>query len=284
MAITKAIPALWSAAILDGFQRVNTWQNLIMDLSNELPEGNTLKMVTVSSGVTVGDYSGANINPPEEMTDVALDLLIDQKKYFNIRVDDVDKAQAKPDMLRFFSLQASRAISKTFDMWAYSVFTASFGSASKMAITVPIADPVTDAMAKALVVDLNSIITKMQKANWPMEAVFMVLNAQSAEVLRHFFIMNGVGSGVGADAVVLSGIIGRFFGMSVVVDVNIPDGSGTGSNHIVFGTSDCMSYVRQIAQVEFYRPELLFSDAIKGLYVYGGVLTHPTHRFALQQA
>ena len=37
-----------------------------------------------------------------------------------------------------------------------------------------------------------------------------------------------------------------------------------------------------MAEIEAYRPEKRFSDAVKGLYVYGGRLIHPDRLWHLQ--
>ena len=42
------------------------------------------------------------------------------------------------------------------------------------------------------------------------------------------------------------------------------------------GYPGAVSFAEQVAKVEAYRPESAFSDALKGLHLYGAKLTRPT--------
>ena len=125
MAITKAIPTLWSARIYEGFQRMNVWANLVTDISGQLASGgDRINLLSITSDVTVNDYQrNTDISDPELMDDASVQLLIDQLKYFNIYVDDVDRVQALPALMDHFSLQAGRQIAKTYDEYVYGLFT-----------------------------------------------------------------------------------------------------------------------------------------------------------------
>ena len=114
MAITKAIPTLWSARIWEGFQRENVWAGLVTDISSELASGgDKINLVNITSGVTVRDYSrNTDITEPEILTDGDQTLDITEQKYFNIYVDDVDKVQSRPALMDHFSLMAGREVSK----------------------------------------------------------------------------------------------------------------------------------------------------------------------------
>jgi hypothetical protein len=48
------------------------------------------------------------------------------------------------------------------------------------------------------------------------------------------------------------------------------------------GHSSAISYAEQIVKVEGYRPEGKFSDALKGLHVYGGKVVEPDALLDLQ--
>ena len=51
----------------------------------------------------------------------------------------------------------------------------------------------------------------------------------------------------------------------------------TGDDYIVMaGYPGAISFAEQIVKVEAYRPESAFSDAMKGLHLYGAKLVRPT--------
>jgi hypothetical protein len=49
----------------------------------------------------------------------------------------------------------------------------------------------------------------------------------------------------------------------------------TGSNLVIAGSPIATSYAEQINKVEAFRPQLRFSDALKGLHLYGAKVTRP---------
>ena len=121
MAITHAIPELWSAGILTNFRRVNVWSNLVTDVSSELTEGDTLHMASLTTYPTVKDYTrNADIADPELMTDADTTLTISQEKYFHIAVDDVDRVQMKPDLFMEHTMRAGEKVAQTVDNYLYS--------------------------------------------------------------------------------------------------------------------------------------------------------------------
>jgi hypothetical protein len=48
-----------------------------------------------------------------------------------------------------------------------------------------------------------------------------------------------------------------------------------GSKLVIAGSSLAHSYAEQISQVEAYRPEKRFADALKGLHVFGSKVVRP---------
>src|SRR5690606_41560155 len=56
---------------------------------------------------------------------------------------------------------------------------------------------------------------------------------------------------------------------------NAPDGSGDGK-FIIAGYPGAVTYAEQIASVEAARMELRFADMVKGLHLYGALVTRPT--------
>ena len=71
-----------------------------------------------------------------------------------------------------------------------------------------------------------------------------------------------------------NGIIGAAAGMRIVVSNNLPS-AGAGRNYVIAGHSDGVTYAEQINSVEAYRQQTAFSDAVKGLHLYGYKITRP---------
>ena len=79
----------------------------------------------------------------------------------------------------------------------------------------------------------------------------------------------------GNDQALRNGMVGRAFGFDILVSNNCV--IATGDDYIVqAGYPGAFTFAEQIAKVEAYRPESAFSDALKGLHLYGAKLVRPT--------
>jgi hypothetical protein len=76
---------------------------------------------------------------------------------------------------------------------------------------------------------------------------------------------------------IVNGNIGRVAGFDIISAPVVPTATGAGgpSDVVVAGHAMGISFAEQILKTEAYRPEKGFSDALKGLHVYGGKLVRP---------
>ena len=72
-----------------------------------------------------------------------------------------------------------------------------------------------------------------------------------------------------------AGEVGEAAGFSILKSNNVPNTTGE-KYKILAGHSIATSYVEQIVDVQTYKPEKRFGDAVKGLHVYGGKVVRPT--------
>ena len=64
------------------------------------------------------------------------------------------------------------------------------------------------------------------------------------------------------------GEVGVAAGFKIWLSNNVPN-TGGAKYKIIAGTNEAASFAEQILKTEAYRPEKRFSDAVKGLHVYG---------------
>ena len=86
-------PTVWSKHILRELEReCQLFDFCWKQYEGEAKMGEKVKILGVGTP-TIGSYTGASIGAPETVADQSTYLSIDQYKYFNFAVDDVDKAQ-----------------------------------------------------------------------------------------------------------------------------------------------------------------------------------------------
>jgi N4-gp56 family major capsid protein len=208
---------------------------------------------------------------PEELTDAQRTMIIDQSKYFAFQVDDVDARQAKGNVLPQAMDEAGFGVADVIDQFVASFYTGAsvtnvLGStgAPINTFTTP-----TDAYDKVLV----PLRTKMTKANVPKAGRYVIIPPEfhASLLLDARFIKANESADPGA---LRNGQVGRAAGFDILESNNVPNPTGN-VFAITAGTNMAISFAEQISKTEAYRPEKGFSDAVKGLTLYGGKLVRP---------
>ena len=114
---------------------------------------------------------------------------------------------------------------------------------------------------------LVDLATDLTEKNVPTMGRFVVVPAWFHGLLLKDkrFVGNGTDYN---KALIEGGEVGVAAGFSVNISNNVPN-TGGAKYKIVAGTNVGASFAEQILKTEAYRPEKAFSDAIKGLHVYG---------------
>jgi hypothetical protein len=79
------------------------------------------------------------------------------------------------------------------------------------------------------------------------------------------------------DSVVQNGVIGSIAGFQVFLSNNLYTTTVAGETytHLLAGTSQAITMADQLNAIEAYRPENSFSDAVKGLQLFGAKVIRP---------
>ena len=258
------IPTLWSARLLANLDKSLVFLNMVnRDYEGEIKAyGDTVKINQVGD-ITIKDYTGADIDDPEELSSTQQELKIDQAKYFNFTVKDVDKAQANVGLLDQSMQRAGYAMSNLIDQDIAALVSEAGVKVGTQA--APIEIDATNAYDN--LVDLS---VKLDEGNVPKAGRKIVLPpwyfGMLAKDVRFVNNFNVLPNGVVENATVS--------GFSLLQSNNVKTGTG-GTHHVMAGTTQAISFANQVIETEAYRPEKNFSDAVKGLTVWGRKVIQP---------
>jgi N4-gp56 family major capsid protein len=285
MSVNNFIPQIWSARILAHLDNIHVYAqpNVInRDYEGDVAQGNTVYINQIGNP-TIFDYTKNTDMPAvETLTDARTTMNIDQGKGFNFQIDDVDRAQTRPDLMDPAMARAAYMLSDIEDQFVASKMVAASASANNLgslaAPLVPTVGTFTDVLnIYNILVDAG---TKLNQSNVPRDGRFAII-APWVEglLLKDQRFIGAAGTG-GPNDVTLNGQIGRAAGFNILVSNNVPTAQGTGSDtntcyKCSFGHPMAMTYAEQIDKTEAYRPEKRFGDAVKGLHVYGGGVVQP---------
>ena len=120
MSVTNFIPTIWSARLLRHLDKKHVYASLLnRDYEGEIKNyGDTVKINQIGD-VTIKDFQkGKDIDTPEELSGDQLMLTIDQGKYFNFGIEDVDAAQVNPKLMDKAMLRAAYGMNDVTDRFA----------------------------------------------------------------------------------------------------------------------------------------------------------------------
>ncbi|MFD0405013.1 P22 coat protein - protein 5 domain protein [Kitasatospora sp. NPDC127116] len=275
MAITRFKPEIWSAKLLVASRKALVYggpQVINRDYEGDISDAGDTVRITSISDPTIGTYvPNSTTITPEELTDAQRTLVVDQQKYWAFKVDDVDKRQAKGDVMTEAMSRAAYKMADVQDQYIASFYTG-IQAANVIGSTgapINIYTTPTDAYDKVLV----PLRTKLAKANVTTQGRYLVVSPEfMASLLLDPRFIKANESGT-PDAL-RNGFVGRAAGFDIYESNNVPVPSGD-TQVIQAGVNAAITFADQIVKTEAYRPESSFSDAIKGLAVYGAKLVRP---------
>ena len=238
MSVEKFIPQIWSARLLNHLDKRHVYLNLLnRDYEGEIKNfGDTVKVNQIGD-ITIKDYTkGTDIEAPEDVSGAQQELKIDQAKY---------------------------AMNDVVDAFAANLLAINVHTDNTIGDDTTPKVP-TKETAYDLLVDLG---VKLTEANVPTVGRWVVIPAWYHGLLLkdQRFVGNGTDYN---KAILEGGEVGNAAGFTVYVSNNVPNTTKT-KYKIIGGTEEAGSYAEQILKTEAYRPEKRFSDAVKGLHVYG---------------
>lgn len=278
MAVTTFIPELWNARLLYALEKAHVATNLVNrnyegEISNH---GDTVHINTIGA-ITVKSYTkNTDIDAPETLTTTDQTLVIDQAKYFNFQVDDVDKVQAAGELVDTAMGRAAYALADVSDAYLLGVIAAGAAAGNTIgSAAAPIA-----LTASNVYENIVKLKTKLDKANVPNTGRTIVVppDVHSLLLLDDRFAKSTAAAGQEA---LINGLVGRIAGFDVYMSNNVKTGTGTDTGktpyfEITAQITDATTYAEQIIKTEAYRMESRFADAVKGLHVYGAKVTDGT--------
>lgn len=300
MSLNNFIPEVWSTQILEALPAQLVFAGLCNgDYTGEISAmGDTVRISGIGD-ITVSSYAkDTTIGTPQVLTDAQTALTISQAKFFNFAVDDVDKMQGNPAVMQAAMKWAAYSLAKQADLFVAGLYTDipaanSIGS-SGAPTTVARATNTNIGAGTTLydyIVVLGQLLTQNNVPNdggrfvtmpaWGKTLLtqdyrFTAFNTPSADAT----IRTGSLDSQMPGAPPAGGYIGTIENMQIYESNNCGHLGGTlgttGSQDVfIAGHRMAWTFAANVKETEAYRPPDKFSDAVKGLYLYGAKVTRP---------
>lgn len=277
MAVDTFIPEVWAAELLTVLDKSHVFGQVGVinrDYEGEISQfGDTVHIGSLTNPVIAPYTKNVTVISPQTLVTTDQTLLIDQSQYFAFEVDDIDARQVRDngELMSRAAQQAAYGLSDLGDTFIAGLMAT--GAGNVLAAQDVNAD--TPGSAYRVLIRLK---LALDKANVPQDGRWVVVSPDFYAVLLSDSRFVDA-SQFGSNAPITNGQVGRALGFDVMVSNNLPAGTaGTPpevSNFVIAGHGIATTYAEQINNVEAYRPESAFSDALKGLHLYGAKVVRP---------
>lgn len=194
----------------------------------------------------------------QDLADAGVILKIDQSKYFDFAVDDVDALQAAGDLMGEATRKATYSLKDVADSHINTIMAANAGlTATTDDGNVDILSIISGIAEMALALDEKDVPDEMQWIIIPKWAntKLLVAGVYHADDLK--------------------GNINGF--VTNVLNIDLYKSSNVGATAPISGSYGAVAYAEQIIDTKAFSPEKRFSDALKGLHVYGVKVVKPNN-------
>jgi hypothetical protein len=271
MAITVSQREIWSGLLLQAFDKQNKFSSA--SVCNRQYEGDvagakSVRIISISRPTVAAFVEGTTSLTFESLTDAQRTLACDQVKSFAFQIGDIAQVQSANGgaLMAEAAREAGAALAEDADEYVRTIIgtdTAAGNIVGSTAIT-------TSALAVTRIVAAKQLL---DDSNTPQEGRYCICPSWFNSLLlldTNYMMYDSVTSGGRIE----NGVMGKFLGFDIMVAQYAVTG---GNDHRVYwGHPSAVTFANQIDKVEALRPESAFSDALKGLHVYGAKVTRPS--------
>lgn len=289
MSIAAFNPTIWTAGFLANLNRQHVFADVMnRDYQGDIRTiGDTVKISSIGR-ITVKNYTRnagagntaasptiAGIDRPEILAASSMFLTIDQAKYFNFEIDDVDAYQQKPKLMDKAMKEAAYAMTDAVDLFCNTTLQNGVDTANQLVARTIGTSAGSDDAYETLV----DLAIKLAEADVTGDK-WVVVPPWFYGMLQKDQRFTGYGTSENR-ATLANGKVGNAAGFEIMQSNNI---SGTtagtlavsgGAYTIIAGVKDAATYAEQIDKIEAFRPQDGFNDAMKGLHIFGAKVTRP---------
>lgn len=297
MSLNNFIAQLWADTVLEAIQVNLVFGNLFNDdyEGKIAAYGDTVKINAIGD-VTVSTYTkDTSIGAPQALTDAQTMLVVNQAKFYNFAVDDVDAAQAHPEVMSAAMRWAAYKVALTMDQFFAGFYTDAVAAnlvGSSGVPTVPQAPTQANIGGGQTPYDYLLLLGQFlnqqgipRQGRWcvvpPWITTYLLADIRftsfNTPEARNTIKTGKLDASAGRAS---DAYLGQVNGMDTYESVNAPHIGGTigitGSQDVVMaGHTMALTKAQGLTKTEAYRPPDKFEDAVKGLCLYGAKTVRP---------
>ena len=272
--ITNFQQTIWSASILRSLDKITSLRNHCnFQYEKDSKNAKEVKILSVNRP-TIRTYVPGTAIEREGAADSSQLLPINQYRYFNFEVEDIVKAQSVPGLMEALTDEAGKGLALEGDKY--------------------VAQVIKEAVEGGEVASSASVVTlSNSNAMATVEEGFATLYGNDCKVSDSFYLELApkvfttyrqclTELSTNNPELLKKGAVGKINNAYVCIENCLPEATDGGSTYNILRTEKAVAFAEQIEKVEHYRPEDAFTDAVKGLYVFGAKIVRPEEIYVMK--
>ena len=271
--VTNFQQTIWSKSILRSLNKITSLRNHCnFQYEKDSKNAKEVKILSVNRP-TIRTYVPGTAITRESATDSSQLLQLNQYRYFNFEVEDIVKAQSVPGLMEALTDEAGKGLAEEGDKY--------------------VAEVVKTGVAGGEVHASASITLTKDNAMASVEEGFAHLYGNDCKVSDMFYLelapvvfttyrQSLTELSTNNPEILKKGAVGKINNAYVCIENLLP--SDDTDYYNILRTEKAIAFAEQIDKVEHYRPEDAFTDAVKGLYVFGAKIVRPKEIYVMKTA
>lgn len=288
MAFTKFKPEVWAQKFMEDLDKALVFK----EDCNHSYEGDAKKAgdgvrILGLGDVEIGAWGDGKLHTlpnAQEVSGNSIYMPINQVRYFNYKIGDLDKAQSQggSGIMGKMSGKAKDNMADEIDQFISKLHldlsgtyaTAGVGSEDAFDSNTPITaaggsgnTAILDAIDTAYLKLLEKNVSRTTKVTLTAPPWFIMM-------LKRAYVELDTDN----SAMLANGRVGRYGGIILKESNNVYHQTDSGSHdvyHIQLKTDDALAFVNPYTHMEGYRPDLTFEDCVKGYTLFDGLMVAP---------
>lgn len=277
MAYQNFIPSVWNEGIERELDRLCVF---VEDCNTKYEgaikgKGESVKILGVGKP-TIKSLTKAQrnneIDEAEEIEDTSVIMYINQIRYFNYKVGDIDKAQAVGGVMDALSVETSEGLADEVDKYVSSFAVDSSVKKLYGAAPVKVVAGVAASGEKNVLHILDEAIQTLYENDVKSGTTIVVTVSPRFYTL---FKREYTDKDTNNSEILKNGKVGKYGNVIVKMSNNVHTTQNGAVDNIMIRTQRAVAFAKPITHTEAYRPEKGFADAVKGFILFDAKVVRP---------
>ena len=271
--ITQFQQTIWSTSILRSLEKITSLRNHCdFQYEKESKNAKEIKILSVNRP-TIRTYVPGTALVRESVADSSQLMMLNQYKYFNFEVEDIVKAQSVPGLMEALTDEAGKGLALEGDKYVATIVKTA-AEAGQIETSEEIELTTSNAVSSVE----EGFATLYGNDCKPTDTFYLEVAPRVFTTYRQQLTELSTNN----PEILKKGAVGKINNAYVCIENCLPESASAHYN--ILRTAKAIAFAEQIEKVEKYRPEDAFTDAVKGLYVFGAKIVRPDEIYVMKTA